>query len=328
MDYEKQIAGILNGFQPATALMTASGLGLFDELKKPAAAPKIAKKLDLDPQASLRLLNVLTGMGIVAKEDDRFYLPEGWRKFLQRDGERYLGQWIALMADLQKAWMELPQYIGSGHNVTSVMDMLGGDPERMRAFIDAMHDKAVKATGMIARAVPLGQARRMLDVGGGPGTYALEWARLHPVLQATVFDIAPVLEVARDYIRRYKLEDRVTTQAGDFNQGDLGTGYDLVLLANVLHMYSAEMASALVARAAAALEPGGRLIIHGFATDEGGTSPLEDAIFSVNIGLLTEGGRAHPLAEMTGWVTSAGLAEARSFRIDAIPTGVLTAVKP
>jgi len=328
MDYEKRIAEILNGFQPASALMAASGLGLFDELKQPTAADKVAKKLGADAEATERLLNALTGMGIVAKESGRFYLPEPWRKFLQKDGERYLGQWIGLMADLQKAWTELPAYVRGGSNITSIMDMLGGDPERMRAFIDAMHDKAIKATAQIAREIPLAGVRRMLDVGGGPGTYALEWAKAQPELTARVFDIAPVLEVANQYIRRYKLEDRVTTQAGDFNRDDLGAGYDLVLLANVLHMYSAEVARALVARAAAALAPGGRLVIHGFTTDPGGTGPLEDALFSLNIGLLTEGGRAHPLAEMQGWVTSAGLAEARSFRIDAIPTGVLTAVRP
>ncbi len=327
MDIEKKIAELLSGFQPATAFMAACELGLFEELKQPARAEKVAQRLGLDPRATLRLLNALVGMAIVVKEGEHFYLPEGWRKFLLKEGERYLGQWVALMSDLQKAWVQLPEFVRNGRNITSIMDMLGGDPARMRGFIDAMHDKALKATAMIAREIPLGEARQMLDVGGGPGTYALEWASAHPRLKATVFDIPPVLEVAKEYIRRYQLENRVTTQAGDFNRDALGTGYDLVLLANVLHMYNAETAEGLVKRAVTALAPGGRLIVHGFTTDEGGTSPLEDAMFSINIGLLTEGGNAHPLPEMTRWVTGAGLTETRSFRIDGIPTGVLTAKK-
>ncbi len=167
----------------------------------------------------------------------------------------------------------------------------------------------------------------MLDVGGGPGTYALEWAKLHRHLKATLFDIPPVVEVARSYIQRYGLEDRVDTRAGDFNRDDLGSGYDLILLANVLHMYSEELSRALVGKAVQALEPGGRLIIHGFCTEEDETGPLEDAMFSLNIGLLTEGGRSHPVREKKAWLEQAGLREIRHFRIDAIPTGVLTGVK-
>jgi len=328
MDIEKQIGEILNAFQPATALMAACELGLFDELTEPAGAEQIAGNLDLDPRATLRLLNALAGMGIVAKEDGRFTLPEGWRKYLQKDGERYLGQWVALMSDLQQVWVRLPEFIRGGRNITSIMEMLGGDAVRMRGFIDAMHDKAIKATAQIARVIPLGGARRLLDVGGGPGTYALEWARMNPRLEATVFDIAPVLDVTREYIRRYGMQDRISTQAGDFNRDDLGAGYDLVLLANVLHMYDAATAARLVKKAAAALAPGGRLIVHGFTTDESGTSPLADALFGINVALLTEGGNAHPLAEMTRWTAEAGLAGPESHRIDGIPTGVLTARKP
>lgn len=325
---EKEIGKILQGYQPACVLMAANGLRIFDELAgQPVAVETVADKLKLSPKGVDRLLHALAGMGIVEKKDGRFRLPERWRKYLTQDGERSMQQWIQLVSDLLQPWLELPKFVKTGKNIASVMDMLGNDPVRMRAFIDAMHDKALKAAWLLAREIPIGEARHMLDVGGGPGTYSLEWAKIHNHLKATIFDIPPVLTVARDYIARYGMQDRVDTRGGDFHKDDLGSGYDLVLLANVLHMYSEELGKSLVKKTAQALVPGGRIVIHGFCTDDDGSGPLNDVLFNINIGLLTPEGRSHPVKQKIQWLEEAGARDIRHFRIDAIPTGVITGTR-
>lgn len=325
---EKEIGRILQGYQLASVLTTANGLKIFDELAdRPVTSGEVAEKLMLSPKGVERLLNALAGMGLVAKKDDRFLLPENWKKYLAKSGDHCLRQWIQLSADLAPVWMDLHKFVRTGQHVKSIMDMLGSEPEKMRAFTDAMHDKALKAAWLLAREIPVGEAKRMLDVGGGPGTYALEWAKLHNRLRATIFDIPPVLEVAKEYIARYGLKDRVDTRAGDFHKDDLGSGYDLVLLANVLHMYDEEPGRALVRKAVHALAPGGRVVIHGFCTDDDGSAPLNDALFSLNIGLLTPGGRSHPVKQKIRWLEDAGVQEIRHFRVEAIPTGVVTGIK-
>jgi len=222
----------------------------------------------------------------------------------------------------------LATFIKSGVLIKSIMEMLGSDPHKMRAFTDAMHDKALKATWMIAREIPIGDAKNMLDIGGGPGTYALEWCKLHTHLKATVFDIPPVLEVAKNYIEKYELGERVNTQPGNFHKDDLGDcKYDLVLMANILHMYDADMGKTLVTKAVKALQPGGRIVLHGFCTDEDQTGPLDDTLFSLNIGMLTEGGRAHPVQEKIDWLKGAGVSDIRHFRVEAMPTGVITGIR-
>ncbi len=328
MEIEKTIGTMLHGYQPACVLMTANHLKIFDELKAPISAEAVADKLGLSVKGTERLLNALVALGIVSKEHHKFHLPADWQSYLCKDGDHSMQQWIQLSMDLQPVWGQLPDFIRYGNIVKSIMDMLGNDPHNMRAFIDAMHDKGLKATWLLARELPIGEATKMLDVGGGPGTYALEWAKLHDHLRATVFDIPPVLKVAELYIERYGLQDRVDTKPGDFNKDDFGGGYDLVLLANVLHMYPPDAGQALIEKAVRALEPGGRVVIHGFCTDEGDTAPTEDALFNLNMGMLTEGGRAHPVQEKTQWLESAGITDIRHFRVQAIPTGVLTGVKP
>ncbi len=222
MEIEKTIGEMLHGYQPACVLMTANHLKIFDELKAPVSAEAVADKLGLSVKGTERLLNALTALGIVSKDSHKFHLPQDWQSYLCRDGAHSMQQWIQLSMDLQPVWNQLPEFIRYGNMVKSIMDMLGNDPHNMRAFIDAMHDKGLKATWLLARELPIGEATRMLDVGGGPGTYALEWAKLHNHLHATVFDIPPVLEVAKLYIERYGLADRVDTQPGDFNKDDHG----------------------------------------------------------------------------------------------------------
>ena len=175
MEIDKLIGKILQGYQPACVVITANELKIFDELKQPITAKQVAENRQLDPEACERLLNALTSLEIVTKENNNYHLPHNSKEFLVTGGTHSLQQWIQLSADLYTVWGLLRTFIKSGVLIKSIMDMLGGDPHKMRAFTDAMHDKALKATWMIAREIPIGDAKNMLDVGGGPGTYALEW---------------------------------------------------------------------------------------------------------------------------------------------------------
>ena len=327
MEIDRTIGKILQGYQPACAVITANELKIFDELKQPVTSKQVAKNRNLDPEACERLLNALTSLEIITKENNYYHLPQASQEFLVTGGSHSMQQWINLSADLYPIWGQLATFIKSGILIKSIMEMLGSDPHKMRAFTDAMHDKALKATWMIAREVPIGDAKNMLDIGGGPGTYALEWCKLHTHLKATVFDIPPVLEVAKNYIEKYKLDERVDIKPGNFHKDDLGESqYDLILMANILHMYDADMGKFLVTKAVKALQKNGRIVLHGFCTDEDQTGPLDDTLFNLNIGMLTEGGRAHPVHEKINWLKEAGVSNIRYFRVDAMPTGVITGI--
>ena len=91
-------------------------------------------------------------------------------------------------------------------------------------------------------------------------------------------------------------------------------------------MYDADIGKALVTKAVKALHPSGRIVLHWFCTNEDQTGPLDDTLFSLNIGMLTEGGRAHPVYEKINWLKEAGVSNIRYFRVDAMPTGVITGI--
>ena len=164
MEMDKIIGRILQGYQPACVVMAANELKLFDQIKQPATAKQVADTLRLDAEATERLLNALTSMEIIVKENQAYHLPKEAHDYLLSGGSHSLRQWIQLSADLYPVWGQLSAFIKSGILIKNIMEMLGGDPHKMRAFTDAMHDKALKATWLIAREIPVGDAKTMLNI--------------------------------------------------------------------------------------------------------------------------------------------------------------------
>lgn len=203
MQPDQLLGKFLSGFQPACVVIAANELGVFDAIAETGrTAEETARRRSLSVKGTQRLLNALAALGIASREGDCYRLQEEWEPYLTANGEHSMQQWIRLLGDLLPLWNQLGTFVRSGHLVKSIMDLLSQDPVKMRDFIDAMHDKALKAPSIIEQEIPLAGYRRLLDIGGGPGTYALEWAKAHPGLRATVFDIPAVLTVAGEYIAR------------------------------------------------------------------------------------------------------------------------------
>ncbi|MGH7273862.1 MAG: methyltransferase, partial [Nitrospiria bacterium] len=183
------------------------------------------------------------------------------------------------------------------------------------------------ASGLIGDGLKLGEVRRMIDIGGGPGTYTLEWASRYPQLYAVVFDFPEVVPITQGYIRKYRLGRRVRTRAGDFHKDDLGRGFDLALLANILQMYGEQANLRLLSKVHRTLVPAGRVVINGFFTDDTGTRPKEAALFAMFIATAMPEGNAHPVSKVLSWLKTAGFREGYAYEVDTVPRAVIVGVK-
>jgi hypothetical protein len=93
---------------------------------------------------------------------------------------------------------------------------------------------------------------------------------------------------------------------GDYHETDPGSGYDFVLLANVLHQELAPQAAELVRRAAAALAPGGRVVVIDFAIDDAKQEHPFGTLFAIN---MRSFGDTWSEPEIRGWMEDAGLSD-------------------
>jgi hypothetical protein len=308
--------------------MVAHELGIFEQLSaRSMSAWDLAEAIRGDEQATERLCNALTALSFLSKRQNRFRLPAKLKPLLTSHGKTSLTHSISLSHEFWRFWTDLEKFIRNGRSLAEMLPLIRQNPAMLERFIHGMRDRAVLAARYIDQAIHLRPFRRLIDLGCGPGVYALEWAVRHRNLQAVLYDIEPVLPITQQYIDTYRLKSRARVMAGDFMKDTIGEGYDLALLANALQMHGPQECQALIGKVYRALVKNGRIIIHGFMTDQTGTRPKESALFSLTIGMVTPSGNAHPIQDTLRWLGKAGFKKISRFSIDVIPPTVITAIK-
>jgi predicted O-methyltransferase YrrM len=172
-------------------------------------------------------------------------------------------------------------------------------------FTLALSGRAKNVAPVLAEKIPLHGAKTLLDVGGGTGLYGIAFLRANPNLRAIVFDRPEVLKTAERFAADYCVTDRVQLLPGDMFADSLPNA-DAILLSNILHDWDVTECQTLVDRCAAALNPGGRLIIHDVLLNDELDGPLPIALYSAALFTFTEG-RAYSAMEYNHWLAHAGL---------------------
>jgi 3-hydroxy-5-methyl-1-naphthoate 3-O-methyltransferase len=310
----EQIMSMVRGFQVAKMLMVAVDLGVFDFLTEPRSAVETAAWLKANSRATGIFLNGLAALGLVDKGVDFFKNSELASRYLVRGSENYRGAIVKHIEHTwDRGWNDLKETVLVGHPPeVETEKWVDGRPERdeasVRAFIWGMHAIARDLAPTVTAKLDFSRVRRLLDLGGGPATYAIAFAQANPELKATVFDLPMPIEIARENIAKNGLTDRVDTLAGNFLQDDIGKGYDFIWISQILHSHDEEQSKLIIAKAVAALNPGGTLAIQDFYLNPDGASPTGAAMFGVHMLAVTPRGRAYTFGEVGEWMQEAGLA--------------------
>jgi predicted O-methyltransferase YrrM len=194
-----------------------------------------------------------------------------------------------------------------------------------RHFTLALAGRAKNVAPILATRVSLESARLLLDVGGGTGIYSIACLQNNPRLRAVVWDRSEVLKIAAEMASQYGVSDRLELCAGDMFGDPVPAGADVVLLSNILHDWDVGECQALLARCAAALPVGGKLLIHDVYLNDALDGPLPIALYSAALFSFTQG-RAYSAGEYRGWLKAAGL-KPEPLIPTLIHCGVLPAVK-
>jgi len=172
-------------------------------------------------------------------------------------------------------------------------------------FIAAMDCRGQLAAQALAKRIDLRKRRRLLDIAGGSGIYACSLAAHFPELAASVLEKPPVDRIALRGIERRGFGSRIDVVASDMLTDPLPAGYDVHLWSNVLHDWDVPIVRQLLAASAAALAPGGAIVIHDAFLNADKTGPAQIAAYSVLLMHVTQG-RCFSVAEMAGWLAEAG----------------------
>lgn len=318
------LVDVITGYQPAALISAGHELGLFPKLDRriPRSADDLAAELDVSPPNLDKLLAALSAIGLLEEHDDGYTATEFTARELT-DGTD-VGKVVAKEAFFARIWNDLADSVRSGTPLLAPWrERLQTDPATARHFLEAL-DVLARRTGPPLTDLSLfDPGTRVLDVGGGLGTYARRVASIG--VSVTLVDLPTVAQWAKTELEDV---DGVSVVAADVlshpSCGVEAASHDGALVSHLIHDLQPEEAVELLRRVAKALRPGGRVVVNDFAGDRGpgAFGPLFDVMMSVETGAS-----AYPLAELMEMMRQAGFEDISEHDLPD-PLTVLSGVKP
>jgi SAM-dependent methyltransferase len=300
-------------YQYSRTILTALELDLFTAIggrTRPIAA--LAHRVRADQRGLDILCRNLAALGLLVKRGSSYRNTPLARVELNRRSAAYRGAYLDLITNHWHAFTQLTNSVRSGKPLDA------DEPESpawRRSFTWAMHHRSREQAKTVARFLDLRRARTLLDLGGGPGTYAMAFLAANPALHATVADRPAALKVARTIAATHPAKARLSFARLDFMSDPLPGRYDVVWLSNIIHIYAPAQNVGLFRKIRKALTPAGRLIIHdSFLTDPHGLYPIDTTAFALTMLLFTDTGDTYASRDVMRWLRKAGYRRVRLLR--------------
>jgi SAM-dependent methyltransferase len=294
-----ELTRLVGGYWASRAVLTAVELDLPTFIHRGAQTQEaLSKASGVNVRGLDALLPVLLNFGLIENNGSGLRLTETGR-LLSREQPGNLVGFLRHQLSLWHKWNRLTESVRSGLPVEAPFDV--------ESFILAMEQgKGAPAREYFA-GLDLSGARRILDLGGGPGTFAAGFAELLPEADVTLFDHPEVLAIARTRLPASLLASpRFHLLPGDFTRDPIGSDYDLIWVSAIIHAYGAGDTLALFKTCRDALAKGGRLVVRDFLLKANGSGHPFAALFALNMLVNTSGGKVYHVDEIRGLLAQSG----------------------
>jgi hypothetical protein len=304
-------------------------LGLADLIASGVTEAKhLASATDCDPDAMVRLLRVLSDLGLVAGDTAGGYRLTPTGESLRDDSPTSVRNMVLhLGGEHYRAWSELLYSIQTGKPAMeralggAMFAYLDSHPEAAAVFDRAMADLVRTLVIPALSRIDLSRSATVVDVGGGNGSALCHLLQTNPGLRGVLFERPDAIAHAVPALRTGDLADRCELVAGDFFDQVVGGG-DTYLVSRVVHDFDDRRATQLLSNVRAAMPADGQLVVlERILPDD--NRPHAGKLMDLSM-LVANGGRERSAREF------GQLLAAASFRLDRIdpstgPLEVITA---
>ncbi|MBW3591285.1 MAG: methyltransferase [Actinobacteria bacterium] len=299
------ILRLASGFMAAKHLFAASELGLFEALAvSPASIDGLAARIGLTTRAARISADAMVALGMLEREGDVYRNSDLAGAFLTAPGPTDLRPLLRFWDQVSyPAWSELAEALGKGPS-KEIFDLDEEAQEVISAGIEAI--QAGTAAALANKAVDFSVYRRLLDVGGGTGSWSIAVVRSNPHLKATVFELPVTADIARKRLAEPELASRIDVVVGDAMSDPLPSGYDVFLMANLLHYWSPEQNRALLHRVRSAAGAGAHVLLADFWTNASHTEPVAAALMAGEFAVHLRNGDVYSVEEVRAWLAATG----------------------
>ncbi len=291
------------GLKECRLIATAFELGVFEALKVPLSADVLAEKLGCDPGLMPHFCEALLNLGLLdrfgeegSKKEENKQITEK-RESVENGYEAKIlnnkeinGGAVYLVSELSatyllesslfsqqhylaerlrniELWARLPHILRKGPEIFKKGPFFGEVVQCMAE--NARCGMLQETVRVVMENVDFGNVKKMLDLGGGHGLYAIAFAKLNENLQAFVFDLPLVTEKTKHFIEKYGASN-VDVIPGDFFKDEIGSGYDMIFSS----FNPGGKVPILIPKIAEALNPGGIFVTRQVPDEKMKYSPL------------------------------------------------------
>jgi SAM-dependent methyltransferase len=312
----------------ARALSSAAMLGVFDALHdEPAGSAALADRLRIDPLGAETLSGSLVAAGYLERDGELLRNAPVTERLLVRSSPESIATFVGEQAHLHWQVLDLlPEALREG-SAYRLHEERWEDSGLWEGYIRGLFEISRPANERNAALVPVEDPRRMVDVAGGHGGFAMAMCERHPGLEATVLDLPPSAAVGREIVAEQRLAERVRFEEGDVFELGLGADLDVVSVFNLIHHLPEGRNRELVGMAAAALRPGGCLVIGDTAGAEPGEEWAAGGAMSSLLFYAWSHSRNFTRSEITAWLSDAGFDEVAVHPTPLAPWRILVVAR-
>ena len=298
------IMRLASGFMAAKFLFAANELGLFEALAdSPTTIDGLAARTGLTRRAARISADAMVALGLLEREGDTYRNGAAAAAFLTGHGPADLRPFLKLWDKISYPnWCNFSEALAKGPS-KEIFELDDELQEVASAGIEAILAGPAAA---LPKTFDFSRHQRLLDVGGGTGSWSIAVAQAYPHLEATVFELPTVADIARQRIAAAGLASRIGVVAGDAMADALPPGYDVFLVANLIHYWSPDENRALLRRVRSAADAGSSLLLADFWTDPTHTQPVQAALMAGEFAAHLRHGDVYSVEEVQGWLDDTG----------------------
>jgi 2-polyprenyl-3-methyl-5-hydroxy-6-metoxy-1,4-benzoquinol methylase len=312
----------MNAHQRTEALKAAVELDVFTAIgegNRTAAA--LAQRCKASERGMRILCDYLTIMGFLLKEGGQYRLTTDSAMFLDRRSPACMASATVFLGSpmLTERFKNLAEAVRRGSTLAGQGSLAPEHPMWIE-FAKGMAPLTTLPAEQMAQlaGAEKGEKWKVLDIAASHGMFGITFAKKNPNAEIVALDWANVLELAKENARKAGVDARYRTLPGSAFEVDFGTGYDIVLLTNILHHFDAAGCEAMLRKVHAALKPGGRALTLEFVPNEDRVTPAQAGAFAIIMLASTPSGDAYTFAEFETMFRNAGFAKSE---LHTIPPG-------
>ena len=266
-------------FMRSKHLFAASELGIFEALADGAKSlSELARHLNLPSRTARIIVDAVTALGFLEREGESYSNSEVAQIYLSGRGPQDMRPGMHFFNCLSyRRWLTLEDSVRLGRGASGEFNFT---PEEQEIFSEGVAALTAGQAAALSESYDFGHHSRLLDLGGGTGSFLAEISQRYPTLQSTLFEFPAAASVAREKLRGTSFMNRVNIVEGNFLIDPLPTGHDVFLVANVVHALKPEDNQALFHRARKVANPKARVLLLDLWTNAVHTEPLFAALMA------------------------------------------------